>query len=134
MADIYLDPLTGDIDWGEEVRFTSEKEEYVQRLRLAWSLNLGEFFSHYNYGLPWIKDESSNQYQGLRYMLGDNTFPNPENFIKYTLDTYTESLPYVKSVDSKFEFNKSSRVFEYTATIETIAGAVVTLPAYNVDL
>ncbi|QXN60108.1 hypothetical protein KUA24_41 [Vibrio phage HNL01] len=132
MTDIYLDPLTGDIDWEQPIRFCTKPEEYVQRIRLAWMLNLGEFFTHINYGLPWIKSEDSPEdiRESLRYFLGDTRFPNPEQFISAEIDEYTLSLPFVTEVDSSFEFDRSERVYKYSANISTVDGGVVSIPPY----
>lgn len=135
MADIYLDPLTKDINWDEPLRWCSKTEEYVQRIRLAWMLNLGEFFSHANYGLPWIKNEEENLdvKDSLRYFLGDDRFPDPEEFIAAELDEYTENIPFVESVESTFTFDKANRVYSYTANIVTVDGEEVNLPPYLLE-
>lgn len=135
MADIYLDPLTKDLNWDEDIRWCSKQEEYVQRIRLAWMLNLGEFFSHVNYGLPWIKNEEENIdiKDGLRYFLGDDRFPNPDEFITSELNEYTENIPFVESVESTFEFDKNNRIYTYTANIITIDGEEVNIPPYLIE-
>ncbi len=129
MVDIYLNPFTKDIDFEEGFRLTTEKEEYVQRTLMALKLNLAEFFSHTNYGLPWLKNPNSGVGQNLRYFLGDS-FPNPEYFLKGELDRYIKRFDFVDSIVSDFSFSTAKRTFTYNVRINTKTGEEVIFPPY----
>lgn len=130
MADFKLDPLTGDLDISDGLVLTpSLEQEAQQRINIALGLNLGEFFSHVNYGLPWIKNDVEDFGKSIRYYLGDK-FPDPEFYMKKSLDRYLRSLPFIKSLTSRFEFDRSTREFKYFYTGTLQSGEEVTFPPF----
>lgn len=130
MADFKLDELTGDLDITDGLQLTvSLPEEAKQRIDIALGLNLGEFFTHVNYGLPWVENKLESFAKNLRYFLGDN-FPDPEFYMKKQLDRYLRSLPFINSLDSTFEFDRKSREFKYSYSATLTNGEEVTFPPY----
>lgn len=132
MADIKLDPSTGDLDLSSGgLAIATNGDEARQRIELAISLNLGEFFSHLNYGLPWIKNPNLDidGISNIRYFLGDH-FPEPEAYIYAQLDKYLASLPLVSSVESSYTFDPSTREFKYTFNVTTVEGEDINFPPF----
>jgi hypothetical protein len=129
MADIKLS-LDGDLDLSSGgLEVATGSNEARQRIDLAINLNLGEFFSHINYGLPWIKNPNEDVGGDLRYFLGDK-LPNPDTYVKGELDRYLESLPIVASLESSTEFDRSTRQFEYNFSVVTTEGEEINFPPY----
>lgn len=130
MADFKLDELTGDLDLTDGLQLTTSlPQEAKQRIDIALGLNLGEFFTHTNYGLPWVENRLEDFATNIRYFLGDN-FPDPEFYMKKQLDRYLASLPFIESLDSDFEFDRKSREFRYTYSAILTSGEEVTFPPY----
>ena len=77
MKDLLLDWSTKDLDIEGGLKLTTTKQSHYQSILLGLSLNLGEFFTHTNYGLPWLKNPDLNLGTNIRYFLG-NEFPDPE--------------------------------------------------------
>ncbi len=127
--DLLLDPATGDLDLTNGLSWVSGAKEARQRIDLAINLNLGEFFSHVNYGLPWIRNAEEDLPQNIRYFLGDN-FPHPEEFIKNELDRYILGLPLVDTLDSSAEIHLPTRKFKYTYSVVTSSGETINFPPY----
>ena len=95
MADLLLTSQKGLFftDNGD-LALTSKKEEYTQRTQIALTLNPTEFFTHINYGLPWIRNPEVDLGTNLRYFLGD-AFPDPEYFLAAELDQYIGGLDFL---------------------------------------
>lgn len=129
MKDLLLDWNTKDLDIEGGLKLTSKRETYYQSILLGLSLNLGEFFTHENYGLPWIKNPELDLGQNVRYFLGNN-FPDPELFIKRELDRHLSRQPFVENVESSYEFDKGTRSMTYTARIDTIDGESIEFQPY----
>lgn len=131
--DLLLDPSTGDLDLTRGLRFTTKPQEQRQRVELGISLNLGEFFTHINYGLPWIRNQEESLGTNLRYFLGDS-FPDPENYLANELDVYIKKFPFVKTLSSNFSFNRFTREFSYSFSITTTDEEDITFPPYTTNL
>lgn len=130
MADFKLDPVTGDLDLSEGLQLTTSLEDEArQRIDIALGLNLGEFFTHVNYGLPWVKNRLEDYGRSIRFFLG-NDFPDPEFYMKKQLDRYLKSLPFISSLSSDIEFNIETREFKYSYVATLINGEEVTFPPY----
>lgn len=127
--DIELDPLTGDLELTNGITFVKGGKEARQRIELALGLNLGEFFTHLNYGLPYIRNRNLSFGQNLRYFLGDK-FPDTAGFVKGELDRYILSLPIVSSLESDYSFDNNSREFKYSFSVVTTEGEEINFPPY----
>ena len=59
MVDIYLNPITNDIDLsGNTIRLTETNEENSrQRVLIVLNVNKGEWQFNINFGIPWLKNE-----------------------------------------------------------------------------
>ncbi len=127
--DFLLDPETGDLDFTNGLQFASPSQEAAQRIDLAINLNLGEFFSHINYGLPWIRNSEEDLPSNIRYFLGEN-FPDPQSYLKNELDKYIRGLPIVDTLESSYSMNPHTRVFSYEYTVVTVEGEEINFPPY----
>lgn len=134
IKDFLLDWETKDLDSsGGDIKLTNEREGYYQTLLLGLSLNIGEFFTHINHGLPWLKNPNISIGDNVRYFLG-NDFPNPEIFIKTELDRHILKQPFVESIDSNHKFDRNTRTFTYTVRVNTIGGESIEFKPYLIDL
>ncbi|CAH9012859.1 putative baseplate component [Vibrio phage 501E54-1] len=136
MIDFLLDPSTKDFNLEEDnvgIQLTNAEQAYQQSIRMGLSLNLGEFFTHTNYGLPWLRNKDYTVGQGVRYFLGDN-FPNPEIFITRELDIHLKNISFVKEVTSSYEFNPSTRYYTYTFTVQVNSGEIIEFAPYKITL
>lgn len=135
--DFLLDPLTGDLDFGEDnsagLQLTPDyKTEVEQRLAQALGLNLTEWFVDITAGLPYIKNPKESLEQNIRYFLGDKS-PNAAQFIKSSLDKYILDLPFVKSLTSDYKFDESSRVFTYSYSV-VADGVDINFPSITLNI
>ena len=134
MIDFLLDPVTKDFNFEDTgLQLTSKEQSYQQAILMGLSLNLGEFFTHTNYGLPWLRNKNYTVGQGIQYFLGDN-FPNPEIFITRELDTHLKSISFVDEVSSSYEFNTATRQYRYIFTVQVSSGEVIKFAPYNITL
>lgn len=133
MPDLYIDPEKGGLFTEGGLRLTTEAESYSQKVLMALSLNLGEFFTHINYGLPWIKNPELSVGENLRYFLGES-FPNSSEFISAELDRYLMKFPFIKSLNSDYTFKEVDREFSYNVTIHTVSGLSIKIPQYITTL
>lgn len=129
MVDLLLDWETKDLVTEGGLRLTTSRETYSQLILLGLSLNLGEFFTHINYGLPWIKNPDVSVADNVRFFLGNN-FPDPEIFIKRELDRHLSRQPFVESVESSYDFDRGTRTMTYTAQINTVDGETIEFQPY----
>jgi hypothetical protein len=129
--DFKLDPLTGDILIREGLQLVTGAEELAQRLTVGLTINLGEFFSHTNYGLPWLRNEELGNID-VQYFLGEGNTTVP--YIVKEIDRYILSIDQVVKVVSTYNFNKSTRTLTYTPKITGEDGEVVDFPPYNLDI
>ena len=59
--------IYGDLDLSSGgLEIATGGDEARQRIDLAINLNLGEFFTHINYGLPWIENKDEQKTARLR--------------------------------------------------------------------
>lgn len=124
--DLKINPDTKELDG---FQWVSGVEEARQSITLAVGLNLGEFFTHVNYGLPWIKNKDETVVENIRYFLGQN-FPDTEYFITEELDRYLTSLPLVGSLKSSYSFNSQTREYVYNYSVVTTDGEEIAFPPY----
>lgn len=129
MLDLLIDPKTKDLIVDGGLKLTTEDDLYLQTVLLGLQLNLGEFFTHTNHGLPWVKDPNLTLGENVRYFLG-TSFPNPEIFLFKELNNYLNKLPFVVKVESNYRFDKNNRAFEYDALIRTKTGSTIEVPKY----
>lgn len=131
MADILLDETTGDLDLSDSggLSIAYDGYEAAQRINLAINLNLGEFFTHGNYGLPWIEDPDNTYAENVRFFLGGKS-NDAASYVAKTLDTYLESMDIIDTLTSSYEYDESTREFSYTFWVETVAGETIEFPPY----
>lgn len=62
MVDIYLDPVTNDLDLtGNTLRLTKTVQENTrQRVLITLNTNKGEWPFNISFGIPWLKNENNN--------------------------------------------------------------------------
>ena len=133
-TDFKRDLSTGElITEGGLQLITTNEELAAQRLTLAIGLNLGEWFLDISYGLPWIKDPDLDFDTNVRYLLG-SSLPQPELFIKNTLDSFIKNQSYISSITSSYEYSKSDRFFHYTVKAVIDTGEEITLTPYKVNI
>lgn len=128
-VDLLLDWGTKDLVIEGGLKLTSPREAYYQSILLGLSLNLGEFFTHENYGLPWIQNPDLDLGTNIRYFLG-NEFPDPEMFIKKELDKHILRQPFVESIESSYESDQGTRTMTYVAKINTVDGETIEFQPY----
>lgn len=124
--DLKIDPNTKELDG---FQWVTGADEAKQRITLALSTNLGEFFTHVNYGLPWIENTDETIIENVRYFLGQD-FPDTEAFITEELDRYLTSLPLVASLTSSYTFDQQSRKYQYNYSVVTQEGETINFPPY----
>lgn len=131
MADFYLDPVTGDLDITNGIILVpNEAQEAAQRVKLAFGVNLGEFFANKTFGLPYLEIPGEDVGTNIRYMLGDK-FPDTPRFVYETLSDYLNSLPFILSSTTSFEFNRKTRVFTFSYTAIVESGAEIVFPPFE---
>ncbi|AUR89086.1 hypothetical protein NVP1121O_058 [Vibrio phage 1.121.O._10N.286.46.C4] len=133
MKDFLLDLTTMDLDLSSGLKLTTEKEAYYQTILMGLKLNLGEFFTHVNYGLPWLKNPDLDVGGNLRFFLGNN-FPDPDAFINSELDRHLERVPFVDKVMSSSRFDTKTREFNYEVKIQTKSGEILEFTPYLLNL
>lgn len=127
--DILLDD-DGDLDLSSGgLAICTDGEEAAQRIGLALNLNLVEFFTHGNYGLPWIENQDQSFAENVKYFLGES-FSSPASYIANTLDTYLESMSIVDTLESSYTFDASTREFTYTFYVITTEGETIYFPPF----
>jgi hypothetical protein len=128
MAGFKRNPDTGDLDLTEGLKIVTGSEDLVQRINLGLSVNLGEFFSHSNYGLPWLRN-SEEDFTDVQYFLGEDTAVTAQYIVK-EFDRYIESIDQVDSLISSFTFDRETRTLSYHPTITGNNGEVINFPPY----
>lgn len=124
--DLKLDLLTGDLDLSSGGLSTvSGGRQRQQQLKLGLGINLGEWFANTSEGLPYINTSESSLSENIQYMLGSKV-PNQSRFIQKTIDDYIDSKSWVLSLESEFNFDRSSREFTYTYKVITEDGTEFT--------
>jgi hypothetical protein len=139
MADFVLNPLTGDLAFGEGNSkglqlHTNIGDEVTQRINQALGLNIGEWFADVSKGLPYIKNNQESVGDNLRYLLGDHN-PDVTNFIFKTLNNYIENLPMVSKLNSSsFTLDSSGRVFNYELKVTIENEEIITFPSIIISI
>lgn len=124
MSDFKLDLETGDLDISSGLVVVEGSDEKLQRLRLAITINLGEWFADALIGVPYLNTQDPNIPTNTRYFFGDDN-PNAQAYIQKTLDAYITNLNYIDSVESSISANPSTREFTYQYTAVTDTGDIV---------
>lgn len=138
MADFKIDETTGDLALGVNNStglqlHTNDAQEASQRIAQALTINIAEWFSDVQQGVPYLRNTEENVAQNIRYLLG-NKLPAVEGFVSGVLTKYILDLPFVKSVIEEHSFNRQTRVFTYEPRIEIISGAIISFPPLELDL
>ena len=128
MAGFKRDLTTGDLDLSEGLKIVTGRDDLIQRINLGLSVNLGEFFSHSNYGLPWLRNLES-EFTDTRYFLGEDSSITVQYIVK-EFDRFIESIDQVDSVTSSYTFDAPSRTLSYHPIITGNDGEVVNFPPY----
>ena len=128
MAGFKRDLSTGDLDLSEGLKIVTGRDDLIQRINLGLSVNLGEFFSHTNYGLPWLRNLDS-EFLDTRYFLGEDSSITVQYIVK-EFDRFIESIDQIDSVTSSYTFDDNSRTLSYHPIITGNDGAVVNFPPY----
>lgn len=124
MSDFKMNNATKDLDITGGLQIVNGVNEVPQRLRLALSINLGEWFVNVFEGLPYLDTQDPNLPSNTRYFLGDRD-PAQERYIQKTLDNYIRNQSYISSVTSDVSFDRSQRQFEYNYTATTTGGDTI---------
>jgi len=127
--DIGLNTITGDLDLDGGLKLVTGVEELKQRLSVGLTINLSEFFTHQNYGLPWLREEGSDTDDDVQYFLGDSD--TTVQYVISAIDDYILSLDQVTEVTSTFTYTGSDRSIVYIPTITAEDGEVVDFPPYT---
>lgn len=128
--DFKLNETTGDLDLENGISLVSGATELQQRLKVGLTINLKEFFTHQNYGLPWLRPEDSTD--DIQYFFGDT-----ETTVQYvisTIEDYILSIDQVTDVSSEYSYESSSRKLTYIPTITAEDGEVLDFPPYTLDI
>lgn len=131
--DLKFDETTGDIDVSSGLQFTTGATELRQRITVGVTINLNEFFTHINYGLPWLRNEADNPFTDVQYFLGEDEQTSIQYIVK-ELDRYILSIDQVVSVTSNYDFVNTTRTLYYTPSIVGQDGEEVNFPPYKIDL
>ena len=128
--DLALDSATGDliVDGGLEI--ITGVDEIAQRLKVGLTINLNEFFTHTNYGLPWLKSEDDTS--STQYFLGSSGAT--VGYITSAIDAFILTLDNVSEVTSTYTFNNSSRTLTYTPQITITSGDTFTFSPYVLEI
>jgi len=130
--DIGLDTLTGDLITEGGLVLVSEVEELRQRTEVGLTINLGEFFSHINYGLPWLRNPELGT-TDIVYFLGEEDNTTTQYIVK-EIDKYLLTFDRIAEVKSSYTFNKADRVLTYSPKITGQDGEMIDFPPYTLEL
>ena len=130
--DIGLDTLTGDLTVDGGLVLVNKVEELRQRTEVGLTINLGEFFSHINYGLPWLRNPELGA-NDLIYFLGEEDNTTVQYIVK-EIDKYLLTFDQIVSVTSSYTFDKQNRILTYTPKITGQDSEVVDFPPYTLDI
>lgn len=130
--DLGLDLVTGDLVVGGGLVLVDKSEELRQRIEVGLTINIGEFFSHINYGLPWLRN-SEVPFKDTLFFLGENDNVSVQYIVK-ELDKYLLSLDQVIEVTSTYTFDKPSRTLSYSPSIVGQEGTEVNFPPYTLEI
>ncbi len=131
--DFGLDPITGDLIVEGGMTTVTKDVELLQKVNVGLTINIGEFFTHINHGLPWLRSSDKEIDQDLQYFLGEEDSVSAQYIVK-ELDNYLQSIAEVTSVTSSYTFTKSSRTLKYTPLITGLDGVTVEFPPYSLNI
>ncbi|BAV80950.1 hypothetical protein [Vibrio phage RYC] len=132
MPDFATDEF-GDLKIDGGLSFVEGSQEKAQRLNLAISINLGEFFAAVNYGLPWIENQEEEVAPTIRYFLGDR-LQDQSAYVATQLDNYLRRIDFVDELQSSYAFDDNTREFTYNFTVVTNDGDIINFPPYITEL
>lgn len=118
-VDIYLDPVTNDIDLtNNKMRLTRNIEESSrQQVQIVLSCNTGEWFADISFGVPYLENENNST-----VLLGKVD----KNFLDSFIKDAILSRENIVSIDSyASSLNNSSGLFTVTGTATTTTGTVI---------
>ena len=130
--DFGLDPTTGDLIVVGGMTLVTKGDELQQRLSVGLTINLGEFFTHINYGLPWLRGDELET-TDIQYFLGTDENTTVQYIIK-ELDSYILRIDQVTAVTSTFEFDQNTRTLSYKPSITAEDGEIIDFPPYNLAI
>ena len=130
--DLGLDPTTGDLIVDGGLVLVSQAEELRQRIEVGLTINLGEFFNHINYGLPWLRNEELGTVD-IQYFLGEEDNTTVQYIVK-EIDKYLLSIDQITEVNSTYEFDQPKRVLTYLPQITGTDGTIVDFPPYTLEI
>ena len=126
--DLALDEDTGDLSISGGLSLVYDADELAQRLSIGLTINLNEFFTHQNYGLPWLRGEDSTELEDIQYFLGDSD--TTLQYIISEIEDYILTIGQVTGVTSSYSYYSSTRTLEYTPSITGENGEVIDFPPY----
>ena len=128
--DLALDPTTGDLLVDGGLQTVTGIDEIAQRITIGLTINLNEFFTHTNYGLPWLKSEDDTS--SIQYFLGDKGAT--VGYIVSSIDKFILTIDDVDSVESSYDFDNNTRSLTYIPKITISSGESFTFPPYVVEI
>ena len=129
--DFGLDSTTGDLIVDGGLTLVEGADELQQRLKVGLTINLSEFFTHQNYGLPWLKPIDSDE-NDLQYFLGDSA--TTVAYVVSSIDDWIATIDQVESNYSEYSFNNQTRTLTYTPYITGTDGDDIDFPPYTLTL
>ncbi len=132
--DFGLDPLTGDLIVEGGMTKVTGAEELLQKINIGLTINLGEFFSHINYGLPWTRNATSELVDSdVQYFLGESDSTSVQYIVK-ELTSFLLAQDNISSVTSSYSFDKTTRTLTYTPEIVGNGGEVLSFKPYTLEI
>ena len=129
--DFGLDTRTGDLITDGGLTLVDGAEELAQRLKVGLTINLSEFFTHQNYGLPWLKPINSDE-NDLQYFLGDSA--TTVSYVVNSIDEWIGEIDQVVSNYSEYSFDNKTRTLTYKPYITGTSGDEIDFPPYTLTL
>lgn len=130
--DLGLDPLTGDLIVDGGLVLVTGADELQQRIEVGLTINLGEFFTHMNYGLPWLRNKDLG-FVDVQYFLGEEDSTTVQYIVK-EIDRYILSIDQVSDVKSTYSFDKATRELTIIPQITGQDGETADFPPYKLEL
>ena len=121
----------GDLNLKGGMTIVTDADELVQRLTIGLTINLNEFFSHTNYGLPWISPYNTTD-NDIVYFLGDQDVTI--SYIAETIKDYILTIPQIVSVTYEYSFDPITRKLTYKPYPVAVGGETLVFPPYVLDI
>lgn len=130
--DFGLDSTTGDLIVDGGMTTVTGSDELSQRIKVGITINIGEFFTHINYGLPWIQNPDLGTID-VQYFLGENDNTTVQ-YVVNALDNYLLSIEQVTEVTSTYDFDYTTRTLTYEPSITGEDSDTVDFPPYTLEI